>query len=104
MKNKVPAHVKEGLKYLGKDYTKKEIDLEMCIYRRISSSYDIEITYSGGGMCGTGYKAYLWDISRGEGYMAKIVDRMPRYEGLPELKAWLDDAVERYTLKSKGGA
>ena len=34
----------ELLKFLGPEYSMKEIDLELCIYRKINSRYDIEIS------------------------------------------------------------
>ena len=34
----------ELLKFLGPEYSMKEIDEELCVYRKINARYDIEIS------------------------------------------------------------
>jgi hypothetical protein len=51
----------ELLKFLGSEYSMKEIDLELCIYRKINSRYDIEI--SGTHRKNHPISVYVWDIS-----------------------------------------
>lgn len=93
MSKQDPGHVKAGLKHLGRKYTTKVIDHELCIYRRIGN-YDFEITHVKENWGdGKGYRVFVWDISNG----VRIVEHMPGYVGLKELKPWLDDAVKRYT-------
>lgn len=63
----------ELLKFLGSEYSMKEIDLELCIYRKINSRYDIEI--SGTHRKNHPISVYVWDISNGDGISATMVEK-----------------------------
>ncbi|WP_196037126.1 hypothetical protein [Anaerotruncus colihominis] len=82
------------LKFLGPEYSIKEIDLELCIYRKINSRYDIEIS-------GTHRKfhpinVYVWDISNGEGNTAIIVEKHFDISNRTALKTLLDILTKKY--------
>lgn len=60
------------LQFLDPEYQSKVIDLEECLYRKISPSYDLEI--SGVSKKGHPISIYVWDITKGTGYSARIVE------------------------------
>lgn len=84
----------ELLKFLGSEYSIKEIDGELCVYRKINACYDIELS-------GTARKNYpisvfVWDISKGEGVTAVIVEKHFDISGWDSLKGLLDDLTKKY--------
>lgn len=84
----------ELLKFLGPKYTIKEIDMEPCFYRKINHKYDIEI--SGTFRKNRPINVYVWDISNGEGIDAVIVEKFFDISGWGELKALLENIIEKY--------
>lgn len=69
----VGENLKHVLELLGKDYSAKQIDGEMCAYRKYNEQYDVEI--SGCNRKNRPFYVYVWDISNGIGVGAKCVDK-----------------------------
>lgn len=84
----------ELLKFLGPEYSMKEIDLELCIYRKINSHYDIEI--SGTHRKNHPISVYVWDISNGEGNTAIIAEKHFDISNWTALKTLLDNLTKKY--------
>lgn len=85
---------KELLEFLGPEYSLKEIDRELCVYRKINNHYDIEIS-------GTTRKrrpiaVFVWDISIGEGIYAHTVEQHFDITDWNELKSLLEKLVAKY--------
>jgi len=85
---------KELLDFLGPEYTTKTIDLEICLYRKINDHYDIEI--SGSARKSHPLSVFVWDISRGQGVAAEIVDRYFDISSREALKKLLDEITRKY--------
>ena len=82
----------ETLEYLGNDYSIKRIDLEQCIYRKISNKFDIEIS----GLNARGRKfstdVYVWDISNG----SQIIEIF-KCDSKENLKSTLNEILLKYS-------
>ena len=83
------ANQKRLLSLLGPEYSLKVIDLELCVYRRINATYDIEIS-------GTSYKGrkigvYVWRDC------VEIVDRVCDIKTDYELITTLNSFVKKYS-------
>ena len=87
---------KELLDFLGPNYTIKTIDREPCIYRKLNSRYDIEVSGSRNGR--SKMRVYVWDISAGEGPAAQIVDLVTDIESAQHLKQVLTDLAQKYQV------
>lgn len=85
---------RELLDYLGPEYSMKEIDGELCLYRKINSHYDIEI--SGTSRSNHPVSVFVWDISSGEGVSAVIVEKHFDISDRSALKALLDELTRKY--------
>lgn len=91
---KISKNLKEVLNCLGTEYSAKTIDGEVCAYRKINERYDIEIS-------GCNYKrkpfyVYVWDIGRGEGIAARLVEQSGPIRGLEQLKNKVDYLTKAY--------
>jgi len=84
----------ELLNFLGKEYSVKEIDCELCLYRKINSHYDIEI--SGTSRKNHPISVFVWDISKGEGVSATIVEKYFDISNRVSLKMLLDELTKKY--------
>lgn len=84
----------ELLKFLGSEYSMKEIDLGLCIYRKINSRYDIEI--SGTHRKNHPISVYVWDISNGDGISATMVEKHFDIPNWTDLKTLLDNLTMKY--------
>lgn len=82
------------LKFLGSEYTTKDIDGEICIYRKINDHYDIEL--SGTARKNHPISVFVWDISKGEGNSAIIVEKHFDISGRDHLKLLLEDLTKKY--------
>lgn len=87
----------ETLSFLNTpQYCIKNIDLEPCIYRKISDNYDIEIS----GLNSHGSKflvdVYVWDISRGSGITATAIEKILDIKSKEELQKILNNIVAKY--------
>ena len=71
------------------------IDIELCVYRKINDSYDIEV--SGTRLKGKPMTVYVWDITGGKHNGARIIETVRGIIGVPALKAVLDGIVRKYT-------
>jgi hypothetical protein len=90
--------LKKALAYLGKDYTTKMIDLELCLYRDLGNGRDIEIS-------GIVHSRNLpkricnficvWDHLQSIEYV-RCYDRSTKLETLEDLKQELDRLVAKY--------
>lgn len=85
---------KELLNLLGPEYSIKVIDLEPCIYRKINENYDIEI--SGTLKKSQSIYVYVWDISRGIGNAACIVETVDNIKSHLHLKNIVEDLTKKY--------
>lgn len=87
--------IREGLKFLGKDYRLYYIDLSDCIYRDLGD-FDIEVEYISNRKLSPhkGYKVYVWRKEP-----LKIIKRYQATESLEGLKEILDEVVEEYARK-----
>lgn len=83
----------ETLKFLGSQYSTKVIDLELCIWRKISPNYDIEIS----GLNNKSPKflviVYVWEISP----TTQIVETISNITSKEMLKTILDSLLEKYS-------
>lgn len=91
----ITSYLKSVLSYLGPEYRFQEIDLEDCIYRKINSSYDIEI--SGAYKKGNPITVYVWDISKDLMSNAHIVETVGNIKTPEELKSILNSIVSKYS-------
>ncbi len=91
---RVSNNLKEVLNYLGEDYSPKEIDREICAYRKLNNYYDIEI--SGCNRKTDPFNVYIWDITNGTGNSAKIVRRSGDIKTKLDLKDWLDNNLHDF--------
>ena len=82
------------LKFLGPEYSMKEIDLELCIYRKINSNYDVEI--SGAHRNNHPLSVFVWDISNGDGVSAIMVEKHFDISNWGALKDLLDNLTKKY--------
>lgn len=85
----------EILNYLGSEYSLKEIDSELCIYRKINDRYDIEI--SGTNRRRHPMVIYVWDISTGAGISARIVEQFSGITDKSALKNTLNQIIGKYS-------
>lgn len=85
---------KELLEFLGPEYSVKEIDYELCIYRKLNDHYDIEI--SGTARKNHAFSVFVWDISSGEGVSASIAEKHFDIPDKLTLKNLLDDLAHKY--------
>ena len=77
------------LKYLGKTYTEKVIDLEPCVYRNFGD-FDVEIS---GGSYRRPFNIYVWMTNP----HLEIVERhMSLKQDFESIKMLLDDIASRY--------
>lgn len=90
----ITANQNRLLAMLGPDYSVKEIDLEDCIYRKLNSKYDIEL--SGTARKGRPISIYVWDISNGDGISAQIVEKIHQIKYDVELLTVLNSLAEKY--------
>ena len=88
------SYQKDLLTFLGPEYSIREIDLEPCIYRKINDKYDIEI--SGTTRRNRPLGVYVWDISKGSGAEAVIVEKHIDVSNPVALKILLNDLVKKY--------
>lgn len=82
----------DTLKFLGSDYSIKTIDMEPCIYRKISDKYDIEIS----GLNSQGkYSAdvYIWNCKT-----FQIDERIFNLPSKEALKFELNRLILKYSL------
>ncbi len=84
------------LAFLGSAYSIKQIDLEMCLYRKLNANYDIEIV-------GTYRKnqpisVFVWHIRNGVNYTAQIAEEVRNITDWDVLKNTLDSLIDKYTL------
>lgn len=84
----------ELLKFLGPEYSIKTIDGESCLYRKINSSYDIEI--SGTTRKNRPISVFVWDITKGEDFAASIVEKHFDISDWASLKTLLDTIIQKY--------
>lgn len=89
------TYLKETLNFLGPEYQLKYIDGEDCIYRKLSDSYDIEV--SGAYKKSNSISIYIWNITRGTGYGAHIVETIHGIKSREELKTTLDSITAKYS-------
>lgn len=87
--------IREGLKFLGKEYKFYIIDLGECIYRDLGD-FDIEVDYVSNRKLSPykGYKVYLWQKEP-----MGIIKKYQATESLEELKEILDGIVKEYARK-----
>ena len=90
----------DTLMYLYSDYSIKTIDMEPCIYRKISDRYDIEVSGLDNSSKRFSADVYVWDISNGDGIGATTVENIHGIKSADELKAVLDTLfVKYYSMK-----
>lgn len=90
----------DTLIYLNSDYSIKTIDIEPCIYRKISDRYDIEVSGLDNSSKRFSADVYVWDISNGDGIGATTVENIHGIKSADELKAVLDSLfVKYYSMK-----
>lgn len=88
---------KNLLRYLGKAYTSKVIDLEPCLYRNFGD-HDVEIS---GGSYRRPFHIYVWMTSP----HLQIVERhMNQKQDFEAIKKLLDDIASRYQNLSPDSA
>lgn len=85
----------ELMKFLGPEYELKTIDGELCIYRKINSKYDIEL--SGTTRKNRPVNVYVWDISNGTCVGARTVESIYDIKDRETLKSTLGALVEKYS-------
>ena len=85
----------ELLDYLGPQYFLRNIDGEPCICRNINTRYDLEI--SGTAKKKHSLDVYVWDISRGTGTAATIVEQITDISDKEMLKQTLIKLIEKYS-------
>lgn len=83
----------ETLKFLGSQYLTKVIDLEPCIWRKISSNYDIEISGLNNKSSKFLVTVYVWEISP----TTQIVETISNITSKEMLKTILDSLLEKYS-------
>lgn len=88
--------LKDTLIYLNSDYSIKTIDGEPCLYRKISNKYDIEVSGLNSSSKTFLVDIYVWDISKGIGVMASIVENISGIKSKEELKSILDSLFVKY--------
>lgn len=83
----------DTLNFLGSEYSVKTIDREPCIYRKISSNYDIEIL--GLHNLGPNFSMviYVWKLSPAK----QIVETVSNITSKEMLKTILDSLLEKYS-------
>lgn len=89
----ITKYQKELLSLLGNEYSIKSIDCEPCIYRKLNSHYDIEISNTK--TKNSKPSVYVWDISNGAQLSAKLVDKscaIPNEETLLQI-------LNKYVIK-----
>ena len=90
--DRLGKRMKRTLEYLGKEYTTRTIDGEVCIYRDLGNGFDIEI--SGVSTCDGKRKVCnficVWDVRAGKGFAAKSVAYVREPATLHSLKRALD--------------
>ena len=90
----------DTLMYLNSDYSIKTIDMESCIYRKISDRYDIEVSGLDNSSKRFSADVYVWDISNGDGIGATTVENIHDIKSADELKSVLDSLfVKYYSMK-----
>ena len=90
----------DTLMYLNSDYSIKTIDMEPCIYRKISDRYDIEVSGLDNSSKNFSADIYVWDISNGVGVGAATVENIHGIKSVDELKTVLDSLfVKYYSMK-----
>lgn len=85
-------HFKYVLENLGENYSDKIIDGEHCIYRKINSHYDIEVSGVNSSKRKKSYSIYVWEISPD----LKVVDELHDIKTISYLERVLDTFVEKY--------
>lgn len=85
---------RELLEFLGPEYSTREIDCEIVLYRKINSRYDVEI--SGAARKRHPVSVYVWDVSRGTGVAAEIIEKFFDISNRIALKVILDDITKKY--------
>ena len=79
------TYLKETLNFLGPEYQLKCIDGEDCIYRKLSDSYDIEV--SGAYKKSNSISIYIWNIIHGiksrEELKTTLVSVTAKYSEIP---------------------
>ena len=109
---KLNKALREALLYLGPDYTTKVIDWELCLYRNLGNSFDIEVSglrseAQRGRICnficvwnwpGIGSVEYV----RGDGQGGYGDHRNAELKNLADLKRELDSLVAKYGNASNG--
>lgn len=89
MNHNPTSNQKRLLSLLGSEYSWKVIDLELCLYRRINSTYDIEI--SGTSSKGSKICVFVWRDS------VEIVERIFDIKTEYELITLLNRLVKKYS-------
>ncbi len=84
----------ELVKFLGPEYSIKVIDACPCVYRKINSHYDIEI--SGALRKHHPICVFVWSISGDKGIPLEIVERYFDISDWASLKALLDELTKKY--------
>lgn len=83
----------ETLKYLGKDFSSKVIDGELCGYFKINDCYDIEISgMNNNRVKNLNFTIYVWNIKNG-----MYIKEQKTVHSLSELKRSLDSLIEHYS-------
>jgi hypothetical protein len=90
----ITKNQKELLDFLGPQYSIKTIDGEPCIYRKINSHYDIEI--SGTRAKSSPLAVFIWDISHGTNFSAQIVEKVFDIPDKDTLLQVLNSFLEKY--------
>ena len=90
----IAKNQKELLDFLGPQYSIKTIDGEPCIYRKINSHYDIEI--SGTRAKSSPLAVFIWDISHGTNFSAQIVEKVFDIPDKDTLLQVLNSFLEKY--------
>lgn len=83
----------ETLKYLGKDFSPKVIDGELCGYIKINDCYDIEISgMNNNRVKNPNFTIYIWNIKNG-----MYIKEQKTVHSLPELKSSLASLIKQYS-------
>lgn len=85
----ISKNQKRLLEFLGPEYSIKEIDQEPCIYRKINSQYDIEISRTF--RKSKSIAVYVWSTSPNI-----IVEKHFNISSDDELKLLLTDLLKKY--------
>ncbi|WP_088185868.1 hypothetical protein [Desulfosporosinus sp. FKA] len=90
----------EALEFLGKPYTTKEIDWEICIYLDMKNGYDIEVSGINHPKKGC-YCNYVcvWDVRNVNNQSTQSVEYVRDIKNLLELKTTLGKLCENYGRK-----